>query len=213
MVGWIDGWIERWGAGWIDNVSETSTAISPSIRMSCPFSRTESLTTTRFGWFFPSSFHGLFLLSTPPSMPPARRYCRGPDDVMPQDVDWGDSDDLLGNAQDMGAFYAQVGWEPGAAAGGGGTIAVAGGGGGGGRRGVPQVFQQAGGGGDGSEAWVARGATAAEQLSMWGVQPPPGLARQYATRHGDRTGGMVRTRKKKKREARRGGEWLRLAKG
>lgn len=150
------------------------------------------LATPRFRCPLPPLFS--LLPSSPqiPLLPPSKR--RGPDDGMPQDIDWGDSDDLFGNAQDVGAFYAQVGWDPGAAAaaGGGGTIAVAGGGGGG-RRGVPQVFQQAGGGGggDGGEAWVARGAQT-DHLSMWGVQPPPGLARQYATRHGDRAGGMVR---------------------
>lgn len=42
-----------------------------------------------------------------------------------------------------------------------------------------------------NDPWI-RGA-AQDQLSVWGVQPPPGLARQYATtRHGDRGGnGLV----------------------
>lgn len=106
-------------------------------------------------------------------------------------MDWGDADDMLVAPQDLGAIYAQVGWDPGAAGGGGRTVAVAGGGG---RRGIPPTFQQAGRGGgvgvDGGEGWIARGA-AAEQLSLWGVQPPPGLARQYATRHGDRAAGVV----------------------
>lgn len=59
---------------------------------------------------------------------------------------------------------------------------------------VHQLWMRGGaGGGDmgGNDAWI-RGASQ-EQLSVWGVQPPPGLARQYATtRHADRgAGGMV----------------------
>lgn len=95
--------------------------------------------------------------------------------------------------QDLGAIYAQVGWDlgsewdPGSLA----VAAVAGGG-----RRAP-VFHHPGGGAgvggtrDGGEGWLARGATR-DQLHLWGVHPPPGLARQYATtRHVEGAGGMV----------------------
>lgn len=89
--------------------------------------------------------------------------------------------------QDLGAIYAQVGWDAGGAAG-------AGAGGAGGGRSTHRIIHHgagAGGGRDGGEGWIARGG-AHEHLHVWGVQPPPGLTRQYATtRHGERAGGMV----------------------
>lgn len=108
----------------------------------------------------------------------------GPDDDIPPDLDWSAEEGF--SAQDLGTIYAQVGWEPAAAAaGGGGTAGGAGGG-------IHPFVHHLGGGELGAgDTWI-RG-VAQDQLSVWGVQPPPGLSRQYATtRHGDRgAGGLV----------------------
>lgn len=108
----------------------------------------------------------------------------GADDDIHPDLDW--TEDAF-SPQDLDAIYSQVAWEP---AMGGGTRTGAGGAGAGG--GIHSfVHHLAPSDMTANDPWM-RGA-AQEQLSAWGVQAPPGLARQYATtRHGDRgTGGLV----------------------
>lgn len=116
------------------------------------------------------------------------------------ELDWGAEDGLA--YQDLGAIYAQVGWDPGAmggpveaaAAGVGGRGPGAGAGAGAGMHRVVHHNHGGGAGGGGrdpGEGWFARGGNQ-DQMHVWGVQPAPGLARQYATtRHGERGGGAL----------------------
>ncbi|CAM9634862.1 unnamed protein product, partial [Sphacelaria rigidula] len=118
----------------------------------------------------------------------------GPDDDMPPELDWGADETFT--RQYIGAINAQEGWDAGhlgGAAGAAAAVAVAAAGGGGpvGAAAI-HTFAHHLGPGDvtGNEGWL-RG-SAEDQLRLWGVQPPPGLARQYATtRHGDRGGAGV----------------------
>lgn len=120
---------------------------------------------------------------------------------MVPELDWGAEDGLA--YQDMGAIYAQIGWDTGARSGAveaaaAGSVGGRGAGAGAGA-GMHRVIHHnhggggggGGGGRDGGEGWFTRGATQ-DQMHVWGVQPAPGLARQYATtRHGERGGALV----------------------
>lgn len=122
---------------------------------------------------------------------------------MPPELDWGVEEAFT--RQDLGAIYAQVGWDRNPQVGwdrnsGGGSAAAAGAAGlaatvaawsgsPGGAGGIhPFAHQFDSTEAAGNDGWL-RG-SAEEQLRLFGVQSPPGLARQYATtRHGERAGG------------------------
>lgn len=144
-------------------------------------------------YHFPSFSSHLFFSNIQNSGNP-RAGIGGPDDDMPPELDWGADETFT--RQYIGAINAQEGWDAGhlgGAAGAAAAVAVAAAGGGGpvGAAAI-HTFAHHLGPGDvtGNEGWL-RG-SAEDQLRLWGVQPPPGLARQYATtRHGDRGGAGV----------------------
>lgn len=117
----------------------------------------------------------------------------GEDEISPE-VDWGSEEGFT--RQDLGAIYAQGGWDPanmGGAAGAAVAAAAAAAAGGdpGASGGIhPFIHRLGAGDAGGRDGWI-RG-PAQDHLSVWGVQAPPGLARQYATtRNGERGTGNV----------------------
>lgn len=116
---------------------------------------------------FPRSFSRA-QLATPP-LP------RG-DDEIPVELEWSGND--IPDPPDVAAFYAQVGWDVVNE----GVRRISGG------RNAPHriVHGTARGAGGGGGGWIPS-ERVQEQLHVWGGQPSPGLARQYATtRLGDR---------------------------
>lgn len=112
-------------------------------------------------------------LTTPTNLP------RG-DDEIPVELEWSGND--IPEPPDVAAFYAQVGWDVVNE----GVRRISGG------RNAPHriVYGPARGAGGGSSGWIPS-ERVQEQLHVWGGQPSPGLARQYATtRMGDRGVGI-----------------------
>lgn len=139
--------------------------------------------------YFPRSFYAPFSrarLATPtPPHVPSFLFCltyppRGDDDI-PVELEWSGND--IPDPPDVAAFYAQVGWDVVNE----GVRRISGG------RNAPHriVHGTARGAGGGGGGWIPS-ERVQEQLHVWGGQPPPGLARQYATtRLGDRGVGIV----------------------